>query len=199
MSARSTLHDAMLARAQAARHGRGGVELDVVTLAIGHRQRVALQALLARQREHRGGIESARKQDDGASCSSLFPGTLPHSTLCSWSWKRTGSRSARIQSASSRAGSCSALGENSTVQRCGEFELRDFRAAPLVVGAIADHELDLLLRAQQRELLVAIAALLAASPASSRRPRGSRAHPRRPAAWRRWSRATRDSRHRKAR
>ena len=128
-----------------------------------------------------------------------LPGTLPQSTLWSWSWNRTGSRSARIQSASCRAGNCSALGENNTVAARGELQRLQLVAAPLVVGAIADHELDLLLGPQQREFVVAIAALLAASPASSRPPRGSRAHRRRPAASRRWSRATRGSRRRKAR
>src|SRR6187455_2218958 len=39
---------------------------------------------------------------------------------------------------------------------CGKAARFDLRPAPLVVGTIADHELDLLLRTQQREVVVTI-------------------------------------------
>ena len=54
-----------------------------------------------------GSDSNDRKRERGQ-C--YLPGTLPQRYLCSWIWNRTGSRSARIQFASSTAGSCSWLG-----------------------------------------------------------------------------------------
>ena len=132
-----------------------------MTLSIADRQRIRFESLQARPRRARSPNRARPKQHDGADRVLQRPGSLPQRYLCSWICRRTGSRSASIQSASCRAGSCSWLGENSTPQRSAELETLERRATPVVVGAIADHEFDLLLRAQQRQLVVAIAVLLA--------------------------------------
>ncbi len=125
-------HDPMLARTQRPGNSHRRVELRSVPLTVVDRERIALEALLARDGQRGGRVEAAGKQHDrrcGTPWSCYFPGTLPHRYLCSWIWKRTGSRSSRIQSASCRAGSCSWLGENSTVQRPARPSSRIF--APL--------------------------------------------------------------------
>ncbi len=120
-------HHTMLAHAETARDGGRGVELDFVALTVGHRQGVTLETLLARQARAPSRNRVRRTATPPrASPSVYFPGMLPQSTLCSWSWKRTGNRSARIQSASCRAGNCSALGENNTLQRVANCSVCSF-------------------------------------------------------------------------
>ena len=100
------LHDAVLTHPQRGGDAARGLKLGHVALAIVDRQRVAGEALRRGDRERGGGIEAAGEQYHGARVAH-FPGTLPHRYLWSWIWKRTGKRSARIQSASSRAASSS--------------------------------------------------------------------------------------------
>jgi hypothetical protein len=85
----------------------GGRELGSVALAIGDAERVAGEALLAGDGEHDGGVHAAGKQDDGGL---HRPGSSFHSSLCSCIWKRTGRRSATIQSARCGASSWSVAG-----------------------------------------------------------------------------------------
>ena len=70
-----------------------------------------------------------------------------------------------------------ALGENSTVQRCGSCSSASCVAAPLVVGAIADHELDLVVGVAAARAPRSGCAAPRRSPASSRRrPDHARIH-----------------------
>ena len=124
---------AVLACAERARDRGGRVELGSVALSIRDRERVALETGIACERQHGCGIDSAGEQNYCASSqlrilvhTIYLPGTLPQSTLCSCIWKRTGSRSARIQSASIRGSSCPALGLNSTVQTAGRHSSANF-------------------------------------------------------------------------
>ncbi len=111
------------------------IELGDMTLTVVDRERIALEALLARDGQRGGRVEPAGNENDSPvgrhdpRSFAYLPGTLPQRYLCSWIWKRTGSRSARIQSASCGAGSCSWLGEKSTVQRPVRPSSRNF--APL--------------------------------------------------------------------
>src|SRR5262245_20343480 len=97
----------------------GRSELRLMALTVVDAERVAIHALLARYRERRGRVEASGQQDDGTlrRHGDHRPGVSPHSTLCSWSWKRTGRRSSRIHCARSRASTWPKLGLNSTVQR----------------------------------------------------------------------------------
>src|SRR5688572_12906763 len=86
-------------------------------LPVTHAQRVRLEALFARDREHDRGVHAAGHEHDGTreiGRHSHRPGSSPHSTLCNCIWKRTGTRASTIQSASSRGDTCAWLGENST-------------------------------------------------------------------------------------
>src|SRR5579863_291257 len=95
-----------------------------MALAVVDGERVALEPLLASDGQRGRRVETTRDEDDSPmrrhgypTLPAYLPGTLPQRYLCSWICRRTGKRSATIQSASCRAGSCSWLGEKSTVQR----------------------------------------------------------------------------------
>ena len=154
----NTSSDTCISRCAAARNDadtrRAAASSDAMPLAVVERQRMALVAARARNRERRRGIEAAREQDDGAAHRQR-PGTLPQSTLCSCTCKRTGKRSSRIQSASVPAGSSlvARREEHGARQRM----LRDDVARPFVVGAVADDDLHGVVRRQKLEILPAIA------------------------------------------
>ena len=120
------------------RHARGGIEFGGMALAVAHAQRMAGVALLARDGQDDGGIHAAGEEDDCILHGMVIvrhharsardagrvrrvqrsaPGSSFHSSLCNCIWKRTGTCSATIQSASSRGASWAWLGENSTSQR----------------------------------------------------------------------------------
>ena len=158
-------HDAMLARAERTRDARrAAVELGCMALAVVDRERVALEALRAGDREHRGGIESAGEQHHRA-CRRLPLASLLPRARCPTGTCGAGSGSAPAagpRGSSRRARARAAArgsGEKSTRAARVSPSSRTLRAAPLVVGAVADDELHLILR-ETRELLVAVARLL---------------------------------------
>ncbi len=160
-------HDAVLARATGAGDPPRRFQLGCVALPVIDRQRMADEALLSapsRARSPNRALPTAAprpRTEPRFTVPRYLPGTLPHRYLCSWIWNRTGRRSSRIQSASSRAGSCSWLGENSTVQTRGSPSSRSLLATPLVVAAAADHELDQVVGRKPRQLVIAVARLFA--------------------------------------
>src|SRR6185503_9261066 len=91
-----------------------------VPLTVVERQRMAFVAASTRNCERRRRIEAAREEHHGAHHRQR-PGTLPQSTLCSCTCKRTGKPSSRIQSARVPAGSSSWLGEKNTGHGSGCF------------------------------------------------------------------------------
>ena len=106
-AAQVDVHRLVLDRAEHLRDAFGGRELRRMALAVVDAERVAGETLFARERERHGGIHAAGDEHDGSLHGHVdhVPGVSPHSALCSCSWKRTGSWSARIHSASSRGAS----------------------------------------------------------------------------------------------
>ena len=110
-----------------------------MALAVGHAQCVAGEALLARERERDGGIHAAGNQHDGGFLRMTSmrpfhpstPGSSLHRILCSCSWKRTGRRSARIQSASSRGASCAVAPARTAPCSVRPARVRRARRAPI--------------------------------------------------------------------
>src|SRR5690606_25022790 len=97
----------------------GGGRLGAVALAVVETEGVAGAALVAGNGQHGGGVEAAGYQHHGlvgfvGHGGSQWPGWSFHSSLWSCSWRRTGRRSAMIQSASSVGERLPWLGENST-------------------------------------------------------------------------------------
>ena len=93
-------------------HRARGLELARVTLAVADGQRVQLEAVAPRDRRGGVGIEPAAQQNDGARGTQTPRVSGDQMYLCACSCSRTGSRSARIHSASSRASSTPCTGEN---------------------------------------------------------------------------------------
>src|SRR5690606_2182192 len=106
-------------RAEGLAHPVGGGKLGAVALAVVETEGVAGAALVAGNGQHGGGVEAAGYQHHGlvgfvGHGGSQWPGWSFHSSLWSCSWRRTGRRSAMIQSARSVGERLPWLGENST-------------------------------------------------------------------------------------
>ena len=173
-----------------------------MTLSVVDRQRVAGEALLARASPARCRIESAGEQHDRRNIAPMraliFRVHCPTGTCAAGSGsapagdRPESSRRARAPAAargSARTARCSAAAARAPAAGCGSTRSRARSQITNLTRSCA---------VKQRQLLVAVATLLAASPASSRRrpaPPADRP-PRAPS--RRWSRAIPAAPHRTA-
>ena len=160
MPARSTRMMRCSRAPSAARNTRRRREFRLVALAIGDRQRIALEAL---RRAQASAVAESRPPESSTTARAPISARAhcPRDTCAAGSGSapaggpRESSRPAcgrEVARGSARTAPDSARPAAATLE---------LAAAPLVVGAIAQHELDLLLRPQQRQLLVAVALLLA--------------------------------------
>ena len=159
MPARSTRITRCSTRAQLPGDRAGRIELGRMALPVVDGERVALEPLRARDRQRGRRIEPAREQHDRR-CHLTSRRHCPTDTCAAGSGTAPASRSSRIQSARSRAGSCSWLGENSTVQRAVERRARE--PSPGSTRSPSRSQMTNFTRScarKQRELVVAIAML----------------------------------------
>ena len=161
MPPRSMRMRAVLDRAERLRDARRRIELGAMALPVVDAQRVALQPLLARDRERGGGIEAAGKQDDCARFGHheqlLSAGRVAPQILVQLDLQRTGSRSSRIHCARSR-------GSQLPVARAEQH-----RAALVRAGASRTRS-----RAHSKSARLQITNLICSSGAQQRRDSRSR-------------------------
>ncbi len=155
-------HDAVFVRALQPRDARGRGELGFMALAVGDRQRVCIRIPARRaQASAVARVESAREQHHSAAAGFSGQAHCPRDTCAagSASAPAVGPRESNRRAVA--PATAHGWARTARWQRCASLSRSSFCAAPVVVRAIAKHELDLLLGPQQRQLLVAIAVRLA--------------------------------------